>query len=445
MILGRIGNGRRGFAAAAIVAAGLFAFPARAEIQLLNELGWLLKTHPQIQSGEKARAAQDKAVDKAKGKYWPTVKATGDAGPEYVSNPTTREDNQRDKEWRRTRNVAGLEATQNLYDGGATASTVKLARLNREAADVTLEATRQNTLFEGTGAYINVLRQRRLIQLSRQAENNVQQQLQLEDERVQRGSGVTVDVLEAKRRLQSAKERRVTYEGALADATSKYNQVFNHPPDVEGMVDPVPPIDLLPSDLEKAIEVALKENPAVDNAAAAVEIARQNREAVDAQYMPTIDLVGKANYEKHNNATLGTRRDYFVGVQATWDLFSGFSTPATAGQMAFTYGASKDTASHTGRKVVEQTRLAWQALVTARERVQLLENAVNIAHEVWTSRQKLREAGKETVINVLDAENEVSNAQINYTAAAYDERLAVFQVLLAMGRLNGRYLGLATE
>jgi adhesin transport system outer membrane protein len=46
------------------------------------------------------------------------------------------------------------------------------------------------------------------------------------------------------------------------------------------------------------------------------------------------------------------------------------------------------------------------------------------------------------VINVLDAENEVSNAQINYTAAAYDERVAVFQVLLAMGRLSPQYLGI---
>lgn len=426
----------------AAAAACLYGSAAWADAPLLQELSGLLKTHPQIQSAEKARAAQAKAIDKAQSKYWPTVQVTGDAGPEYISNPTTRTDAQLDREWRRTRNVAGVEVKQNVFDGGAKTSGVKVARLNREIADLTLEATRQNTLFEGVSAYINVLRQRRLVQLAKQAEGNVQQQLQLEDERVLRGSGVTVDVLEAKRRLQTAKERRVTYEGALADAVSKYQQVFAHAPEVESMLDPQPPIELLPPDLEKAIEVAMKENPAIDNAETAVEVARENREAVDAQYLPTVDLVGKANYEKHKNATLGTRRDYFVGVEATWDLFSGFSTQAAAGQAAFTYGATKDTARHTGRKVTEQVRLAWQALVTARERVQLLENAVNIAHEVWTSRQKLREAGKETVINVLDAENEVSNAQINYTAAAYDERVAVFQVLLAMGRLSPNYLGI---
>ena len=88
------------------------------------------------------------------------------------------------------------------------------------------------------------------------------------------------------------------------------------------------------------------------------------------------------------------------------------------------------------RKAEEQTRLAWQALQTANERVALLENAVNIAAEVFDSRKKLRESGKETVINVLDAENEVYSARINYTSALYDARVAAYSVLQAIGRLE---------
>ena len=61
---------------------------------------------------------------------------------------------------------------------------------------------------------------------------------------------------------------------------------------------------------------------------------------------------------------------------------------------------------------------------------------------MFESRKKLREAGKETVINVLDAENEVNNAQTNYTSAFYDERLAVYQLLLSMGRLDETNLNL---
>ena len=80
-------------------------------------------------------------------------------------------------------------------------------------------------------------------------------------------------------------------------------------------------------------------------------------------------------------------------------------------------------------------------MLTARQRVELLENAVNIASEVFDARQKLREAGKETVINVLDAENEIFSARINFVQASYDEQVAIYQLLLAMGQLNAGLLG----
>jgi adhesin transport system outer membrane protein len=301
---------------------------------------------------------------------------------------------------------------------------------------MTLEGTRQNTVLEGATAYVNVLRQKRLIELSRENEGTIRQQLQLEDERVQRGSGIAVDVLQAKSKLQSAKERRVTFEGALQGAISRFTQTFNHSPNIDAMTDPVPPIEMVPSDLERAIDTALLGNPALGNSSVTIEVARERRRTVRAEMYPSLDVSSAWNFEKNAGAVLGVRRDYSVTLTATWDLFTGFSTRNLLSQAAFDLGATKDIHDFTARKVIEQTRLAWQALFTARQRLELLENAVNIASEVFSSRQKLREAGKETVINVLDAENEVNNTQINFTSASYDERLAVFQLLLAMGLLN---------
>lgn len=69
-----------------------------------------------------------------------------------------------------------------------------------------------------------------MVELSRETEATIQRQLKLEDERVQRGSGVAVDVLQAKSRLQISKERRVNFEGALADAVSRYMQTYGQLP-----------------------------------------------------------------------------------------------------------------------------------------------------------------------------------------------------------------------
>ncbi|MDP7667903.1 MAG: TolC family protein [Rhodospirillales bacterium] len=122
--------------------------------------------------------------------------------------------------------MSTVTLTQNLFNGFVTASSTKTARINSLIASFTAEGTRQNTLFEGVTAYVNVLRQKRLIELSQSNEDTIQIQLNLEDERVQRGSGIAVDVLQAKSRLQIAKERRVNFEGGLEDAVSTYTQVF---------------------------------------------------------------------------------------------------------------------------------------------------------------------------------------------------------------------------
>jgi len=174
------------------------------------------------------------------------------------------------------------------------------------------------------------------------------------------------------------------------------------------------------------MDIALQENPAVGNSVVTMEVARTQKAIRRAEYFPTFDMVSTMNIEKNNGAVLGTRRDYSFVLQANMNLFNGFSTEAGVSQTNFDYRATKDNHLFVTRQIIQQTRLAWQALVTSRQRVQLLENAVNIAAEVFTARKKLREAGKETVINVLDAENEVINAQINYTSATFDERIAIY-------------------
>jgi adhesin transport system outer membrane protein len=417
----------------AAVAAGP-AFAATLE----EELAVLLQDHPTIHAAQKNVEAQRQEIKRAMSDFYPKISATSELAWEVINSPAERQqgDGQEGKPSSRGAQRASVTMTENLFNGFQTTSAVRTARLNKELAQLTLEGTRQNTVFEGVTAYINVLRQKRLIELALENEATIQEQLSLEDERVQRGSGVAVDVLQAKSRLQVAKERRVTFEGGLKDAISRYTQVFNRPPEVEAMVDPAPPIEVVPSDVEKAIDSAVMDNPALGNTAVNIEVARERQRAVRGELFPSIDVLGTANFEKNAGAVLGVRRDQTVTVRATWDLFTGFSTRNLMAQTAFAIGSSKDTHEQTTRKVIEQVKLSWQALLTNRERLQLLENAVNIASEVFTSRQKLREAGKETVINVLDASNEVVNAQINFTSASYDERLSVYQLMLSMGLLN---------
>jgi adhesin transport system outer membrane protein len=128
-------------------------------------------------------------------------------------------------------------------------------------------------------------------------------------------------------------------------------------------------------------------------------------------------------------------------LRSRWEFFSGLQTRARVAAASRTYEASKSTHAFTLRKVEEEVRISWENLQTQQQRVDLLRNAVNIAEEVLRARRQLREAGKETALNVLDAEGEVFNAQINMIEAEYDARLATYRVLFATGQLDDKTLG----
>jgi adhesin transport system outer membrane protein len=410
---------------------------------LSEALHQLVLTNPQVAEMRKEVAAARAGIGRAYAQYLPHVAVRGEYGPQYIDSPVTREAG--GGAFSETKEVVGLRVTQRLFDGFETPSEVRAARLNLEVAEYTLNGTRQNMVFEGIAAYVQVLRESRLVELSRDNEATIARQLNLEDERVKRGAGIAVDVLQAKSRLQIAKEQRVAFEGSLLDAATRYTRLFGEPPNVPTMYLPDLPWEEIPADLERVLQIAEQENPAIDASLAAAEIASERRRQARADYFPQFDLVAAANREKNNDLVRGTRNDLSVFLAMTWSLFEGFATQASVRQAAFWYRAAQDNYEQVRREVLEHTRLAWNELLTTRERVTLLENAVAIASEVFEAREKLRSAGRETAINVLDAENELNRARIALSEAKGDRHIAAYRVMQGMGRLEPRFVGVEFE
>jgi len=416
-------------------AVGMFGHCAGASAAPLEEeLRGLVAEHPLIQSNQSQVLAADKGISASLSPFLPSLDITGGGGYEHVSTPSFRASPDGPFETNAENYSATLK--ENIYDGGRKYANRRSAKLQRDVAGVNLTNVRQALVFEGASAYINVLRQNELVALSGQNGDNIRKQLNLEDERVRRGSGIAVDVLQAKSRLQLSLERLSASHGALEDSKSRFRQVYGRIPDPGAMALPLPVDRLLPANVEDAVNIALAENPNVIAANKRIDIGVEQKKSIQSEYYPSVDIVLQRKYENDYAGTPGIRRDSTAKVQATWNLFSGLDTASRAAQTAAETEARRSEHMQAKRKAEEQTRLAWQALQTANERVILLENAVNIASEVFESRKKLRESGKETVINVLDAENEVYSARINYTSALFDARIAAYQVLLAIGRLE---------
>jgi adhesin transport system outer membrane protein len=422
------------------VALGLCGSGASAQT-LNTELASLLVNNPRLKSSEKSLLGAGEAVKKSYSGYLPTALLSGDTGYQWIDSPTRR-GSPTFGSYSRGEQSSTVTVTQNLFDGWKTTANIDSAVATRDSTAAQHESTVQSLLLEGINAYHDLLRQTRLNQLAMDNVETVQRQLELEDERVQRGGGVAVDVLLAKTRLQRAKERLVTFRNSLNDAKARYMQVFGREPDTDSLADPTPPMQHVPGTLEEVIKVAMDTNPSLQSSAKQIVAADAKRRVSEADFLPKVDLVGKFNYEKNLDATIGVNREASIVLKSTWEIFSGFGTRSAVAEATLQHAAAKDTALYTVRKVSEETRLAWNELQSTRERVSLLDNAVAIASEMFRSRRELRDTGKATALEVLDAENEVYSARIDYTNASYDARRAVYKILNSMGRLTPDNLGI---
>ncbi|MBE7636622.1 TolC family outer membrane protein [Sneathiella sp. P13V-1] len=405
---------------------------------LEEELAFLLSTHPQLDIGRDNVTAAESGVDAALSGFLPKVTVNGDLGWEYTDNDTQTDTYDTD------RYSAGVEIRQNLFEGNKTTANIEAAETTKALADIDLLFRQQQLMFEGIVAYLNVERFGFLKLLSEENEKTLKRQLQLEDERVERGAGIEVDVLQAKSRLQRAVERRVAVEGSLKESHARYLQVFGKPADDGGVFEAVPPVDKLPASLDDALTRAKEKNLQLLNSKEQVKIADAQRRVFKADYAPTLDAVARYDWEQDIDGTEGREDAFFAGLELRWEVFSGFLTDAQVEQASARHNAALSSVRYTTQKVEEEVRVAWRALKTAQEREQLLENAVNIAAEVFIARQKLREGGKETALNVLDAENEFYAARIAQVSAAYEARTAVYRVLLSIGELTAENLGVSS-
>ena len=406
---------------------------------LQEEISILLIQHPDIRRARNDAAAAGARVDEAYGAFYPRLELTGDTGYERTDSPDRRAAG--DDAFSMRRDKLTLTATQNLFNGFRDEVGLNAANSGVLEQKMALENTRQELTSLGLNQYLEILRNVRLIKVAQTTEKTIRTQLELEDERVQRGSGIAIDVLQAKSRLQVAKEQRVAFEGRLQEALARYNQLFGHMPDIARLEDIRPKESLIPESLDSAVEQARQFHPALRQVRFQTDIAREGRRIAKAEYYPTVDLVGAIDYQDNISTTRGIQRDQSLLVRARWEFFSGFRTRARLEVASRVLASRKDTYNFASRRIEEDVRVAWDQLMTGRRRVDLLQNAVNLAIDVFNAKKRLRESGKETALNVLDAEREVSDARIKLITADYDARIASYLLTRRTGMLTPEVLG----
>src|SRR5947209_13636441 len=339
---------------------------------------------------------------------------------------------------------AGVDLSLPLFTGGSVQNSVQAAKTRVEAGRATLRAVEGDLFTKSASAYMNVIRDRAVVELN---ENNVkvlETNLEATRDRFQIGDLTRTDVAQSEARLQLGRAQLATARGQLTASEATYRQQIGHPP---GQLAPPPPLPPLPTTPEEAVRIALANNPDLISISRQAMAAGYDVRVAEASRLPTVSGVASETYV---NALGGSTSPLFpstgtqttVGLNARVPIFQGGLPAARIRQAQAQQGQVLEQVVGTERAVVQAARAAFATYDAAQKAIQSETVAVQANQLALEGARAEQSVGTRTVIEVLNAEQELLQSQVALVTAKRDAYVAGFQLLNAMGQAEAQDLGL---
>lgn len=337
-----------------------------------------------------------------------------------------------------------------LYQGGVVRNSIRAAETRVEAGQALLRGTEAAVFSQVVGAYMDVLRDEAVVALNR---NNVEVlgvNLQATRDRFDIGDLTRTDVAQSEARLALAQGNLQAAEARLIASREAYVRLVGTAP---GALEPPPPLPGVPDSPDQAVEAALADNPDLEAATIEARARGFDVRAAQGTRMPRVSLTTNGGY----NDFLGTARSGIAGVAAqqtqtsastgvtvSIPLFQGGRPAARVRQAQARESQALEQLIEAERGVIAQTRAAFASLRAARQVAESSEVAVAASRLSLEGVRAENSVGTRTILDILNAEQELLNAQVQLVSARRDAYVAGFTLLAAMGRAEADDLGIAT-
>ena len=338
---------------------------------------------------------------------------------------------------------AGVDLSVPVFTGGSVKNSVRAAQTRVEAGRATLRAVEGDVFTQAVTAYMDVIRDRAIVELNQNNVKVLETNLQATQDRFQIGDLTRTDVAQSEARLQLGRSQLATAEGRLAGSEATYRQIIGHAP---GTLAPPPPLPPLPATADEAVRIALTNNPDLVSISRQAMAAGYDVNVARASRLPTLSGVLSETYANNlagNPAPFpSTGNATAIGLSARVPIFQGGLPAARIRQAQAQQGQVLEQVVGTERAVVQAARAAFASYDAAERAIQAETVAVQANQLALEGNRAEQSVGTRTIIEVLNAEQELLNSQVALVTAKHDAYVAGFQLLNAMGQAQAEDLGL---
>ena len=318
---------------------------------------------------------------------------------------------------------ASLDARYELFAGGRKWQTARRANAEFDRAEAGEVGARFLAALETERDYYSVLGAHELLDVARQRQTRAEEQFALARTRVVSGATVQSDSLQLLLERQRAETDVLTREAALTVARLQLGRRIGvgGPIDAAAMpADPPPPLTL---DLDAAVRLALEDGPAWRQARASERSAIAALKAQRGSYLPSVSL--NATWSAFDNKFFPTAtRRRAIGFAVSWPLWNGGQRELQLQQLSAARDVARVIREDLERGARHDVTEAYTGYEVARRTLAIADNAVGVAAEVLRVQEARYQAGSSTVLELLDAQTQLAEAESDRVRARYATRLA---------------------
>lgn len=336
-----------------------------------------------------------------------------------------------------------------IYSGGAVRNGINAAEERVSAGQADLRATESSIFSQAVAAYMDVLRTEALAELAENQVEVLRITFESTRDRFEIGDLTRTDVAQAQSRLALAQGDLRTSYSNLIGARETYIQLVGQAP--TGLEAP-PPLPGLPETVGMAVVTALENNPDLVAAKERAEAAGYDTKVAGSGRLPSVGLFANYDYSDFFGTLGGPISANFVqnettanaGVRVTIPIFQGGLPAARQRQAGARESAALEQVIATERNVIQQTRAAYASWEASNAVIESSQAAVEAAELSLEGVRAENSIGNRTIIDVLNAEQELLSARAQLVTARRNAYVAGFSLLAAMGKAEARDLNLDT-
>lgn len=409
--------------------------PARAQEFSLDEaLSTAYMTNPKLEAQRAALRALDEDVAKAYAGLRPQLSASGSYGIEKssigqvllpVPNGHPRD--------------VTVTVTQPVFDAHALAG-VRQANASVRAGRAQLTSTEQGVLLDAAQAYFDVVADEAALDSRRQNVQLLQEELGAVRTRFLAGDVTTADVDQVTARLAGATADVSFAQSKLGASRAAFERAVGRPAETLQAEPRLP--NMLPNE-QMAQDQAEERNPDV---VAARETARAADAAVavaEAQRLPQLSLQGQYLKSKDEIARGVNETALSVMAQLRVPIYQGGGEYADTRKARELQSQAVVNIESAMRQTRESLDAAWQAETAARDALALYQAQVRAAESAYAGLQEQARAGERTVIDVLNAAQDLLTARLSLTEARHQQYLNAYRLNAAVGQMTAMGLNLS--